>query len=490
MEVYCTRPGCPKPVNQFPDLDTNATLKSVQQKFCTTCGMPLILLGRYLPTKLLGKGGFGAAFLARDRYTPAMRQCVVKQFQPSGNLNPAQLKVAQDLFEREGEVLEQLGNRHPEIPDLLAFFELDVPSTMPGRTDRFFYLVQEYIDGQNMDDALEEKGKFSEAEIRELLVAILKILKFVHENGSIHRDIKPSNIMRHRDGRYYLLDFGAVKQVTAAQAVSGSGKSSTGIYSMGFAPLEQMSGNEVYASTDLYALGATCVTLLTGKPPEELFDAYRNVWDWRPSAQVSDRLANVLDRMLKALHSERFQSAEEVIEALNEPLPPPPPPPLTTPAPAVTPKTAQQPPTPPLPSAPPPVATAPAPSSTPASRFSLIEILGGAAFTGFEGSLLAIALISTLGTSLMGSGFWLGLLAILVGLQYRRVIERWDLMIIAVITFLVITVLPFLRDWGFVANLGLSSLMGVLVLAGLGALVAIAITILFQLVYRTLSNFF
>jgi serine/threonine-protein kinase len=116
MEIYCTRPSCPRPQNHFPDLDNKATLKTAQQKYCTSCGMPLILVGRYLPLKLLGQGGFGAAFLARDRYTPAMRQCVVKQFQPSGDLNPQQFQMAQDLFEREAEVLEQLGCRHPQIP--------------------------------------------------------------------------------------------------------------------------------------------------------------------------------------------------------------------------------------------------------------------------------------------------------------------------------------------------------------------------------------
>lgn len=266
MEVHCTRPVCPRPVNHFADLDNSATLRTVQQKYCTACGMPLILVGRYVPQKLLGRGGFGAAYLARDRYTPAMRQCVVKQFQPAGDLSPAQLEMAQKLFEREGEVLEELGNKHPQIPDLLAFFELDVPSRTPSKPDRFFYLVQEFIDGHDMEWELEQKKQFSEAEVLEVLTEILKVLKFVHSNGSIHRDIKPSNIMRHRDGRLFLLDFGAVKQLTSAAAGQGA-KASTGIYSMGFAPPEQMSGNTVYPATDLYALGVTCITLLTESSP-------------------------------------------------------------------------------------------------------------------------------------------------------------------------------------------------------------------------------
>ncbi|MBD0347246.1 MAG: serine/threonine protein kinase, partial [Coleofasciculus sp. Co-bin14] len=316
MEIYCTRPGCPRPQNFFPDLDDRATLQAAQQKYCMSCGMPLILVGRYIPLKLLGRGGFGTAFLARDRLTPAMRQCVVKQFQPSGDLNLQQIQIAQELFEREAEVLEQLGSHNDQIPDLFAFFPLTVPTQQVGKEDQFFYLVQEFIDGKNLEEELAEKGTFSEAEILEVLREILKVLKYVHENGSIHRDIKPSNIMRDRRGRLYLLDFGAVKQVTKAAAAGTAGRS-TGIYSMGFAPPEQMSGGQVYPSTDLYALAVTVITLLTGKEAGELYDSYSNQWHWRNYAQVSTPLANVLDRMLLATPNQRFPSAQEVLDALT-----------------------------------------------------------------------------------------------------------------------------------------------------------------------------
>ena len=133
MEVYCTRSSCPRPQNNFADLDDVATLKTTQQKYCTTCGMPLILKERYLPLKLLGRGGFGAAFLAIDRDTPRMRRCVVKQFKPSGDLTQSQLETAQKLFEREAEVLEDLGSQHDQIPDLFAFFELSVRGMQPGK---------------------------------------------------------------------------------------------------------------------------------------------------------------------------------------------------------------------------------------------------------------------------------------------------------------------------------------------------------------------
>lgn len=487
MEVYCTRPNCPRPQNYFGDLDDSATLKTVQQKYCITCGMPLILLGRYLSLKLLGRGGFGAAFLARDRYTPGMRHCVVKQFKPAFDLTSTQLEIAQNLFEREAEVLEELGTQHDQIPNLFAFFELTVASLQPEKQDKLFYLVQEFIDGKNLEEELAEKGKFSEAEVLEVLLAILPVLKFVHENNSIHRDIKPSNIMRHRNGKLYLLDFGAVKQVTKAAGVATS-RGSTGIYSIGFAPPEQMAGGEVYPSTDLYALAVTCLTLLTLKEPTELFDAKSNQWNWRSHATVSDRLADVLDRMLLLAPNQRFQSAQEVMTALNpvKTLQPPPPTPINPPL--------QVPPSPPQtntsgttplsplqsqqtqPPQPPPVARFPRPA------FSTLELLGGAGFSGFEGGLIAIALYSLLQSppiSLAASALILGFL---VFIQSRRWIEKFDLLIIAGITIAIIFFVPVLRD-------GLTiELVAFLALAA--GLVAIALTALFRLIYKLLSLLF
>ncbi|MCY7285179.1 MAG: protein kinase [Cyanobacteria bacterium CAN_BIN43] len=484
MEICCTRPSCPRPVNHFADLDDITTLKTIQQKFCTTCGMPLMLLGRYLPVRLLGQGGFGAAYLARDRYTPAMRQCVVKQFQPSGDLSPDQLQLAQSLFEREGQVLEQLGN-HPQIPDLLAFFELDVPNRNASKPDRFFYLVQEFIDGQNMEEEMAQKGKFSEAGVIELLEEILKVLKFVHENGSIHRDIKPSNIMRRRDGRFYLLDFGAVKQVATAPLAGQAGRASTGIYSMGFAPPEQMQGNVVYPATDLYALAVTCLMLLTGKDPSELYDAYSNSWKWRSAVKVSDRLAQVFDRMLLPTPSQRFQSADEVVAALKPTSAPPPISPKPAPTPAPT----------PAPIASKPAPTPPAPAPAPAIKrrpFSTLEILGGAAFTGFEGGLLAIALASLFGTALNPS-FWLvlaGVLGVMVFAQSRRWIERVDLMIIAAITLVLVLFVPFLSSIaGTLSGIGTPS--AIILLASIfSALTAVAVATVFRLIYNLLSRLF
>jgi len=461
MQIHCTRPGCARPLNHFPDLDDPNVLKSVPQKFCTHCGMPLILVGRYLPTKLLGQGGFGTAFLGRDRHTPKLRQCVVKQFQPSGNLNPAQLKIAQDLFEREAEVLEQLGREHPQIPDLFAFFELTVPNAQTRKDDKFFYLVQEYIDGQTLEEELSQTGKFSETEILKVLDQVLKILDFVHENGSIHRDIKPSNIMRHKNGRFYLLDFGAVKFVTKAV---GNVQSSTGIYSAGFAPPEQISGSQVFPSSDLYALAVTCIMLLTNKAPQDLFDSYSNTWKWRDFAQVSLQLGDVLDRMLRFSPADRYQSAEEVLTALV-------PKPVAPLSPVV---------------APPPKPVARRSYTLP--RFSTIEMMTSAVFTGFEGGVLAIALVSLLGTTAISAGFWVALIGILIVAQLWRFIEKVDFLILAIISLLIVGFVRQLNSAGGFINAG-NPFLNILIIAGFTGLFALAIALLFRLIYKLVSRF-
>ncbi len=446
--------------------------------------MPLLLLNRYMPQKLLGQGGFGAAFLARDRYTPGLRPCVVKQFQPSGNLTANQLQIAQDLFEREAEVLESLGNANSQIPDLYAFFELTVPDGRSGQSQQFFYLVQEFIDGQTMEDELIQQGPFSEAAVRQVLSEILEVLAFVHANGSIHRDIKPSNIMRHRKGRLYLLDFGAVKQATKG----GAAAHSTGIYSQGFAPPEQVAGAQVYPSSDLYALAVTAIQLLTGKPPNELYDSYKNSWKWQSFAQVSDRLAQILNRMLQPSASDRFQSAEEVLQALNQtpatphPATPAKPTPAASPAPTPV---AVSPPQPPL-SSPPPFS--PAKQRPTVGPFSALELLRGAALTGFEAGLLAIAMVSLLGT-MLGSGFWLLLLLILWILQWRRIMDWKDLLILSGLTLAGVWFFPILRQLPLTTGPMVLPAAQVVLLAVMAGLSAIAVTALFRLIYKLLSSF-
>jgi serine/threonine-protein kinase len=399
----------------------------------------------------LGQGGFGAAFLAVDRYSPKKAKCVIKQFQPSGNLSPQALEKAKNLFFQEAHVLEDLGREHPQIPDLYAFFPLKVKNQLTGEEEQFFYLAQEYIDGKNLEEILQQQQKpFQESEVKNILKELLLILKFIHENGSIHRDIKPSNIMRSQNGRLYLLDFGAVKQAT--NNPSNTQEKSTTIYSAGFAPPEQQLGNQVSAATDLYALAATCVMLLTNRDPDELYDPQKKVWNWQNYApNISSDLVRVFNKMLLANPRDRFQSSEEVLTALNPPPPSPPPSPIPPASPVMR-KT---------------------------SHFSLGETFANAAFTGFEGTLLVIALNSLVPSAGIVIAFMI--LGGLVLALFKKVIEGKDLPILAAIT-LAFLLIPQLQN-------GLS-FPEIAIIAVMAAIGAIAITAFFRLIYQIILRLF
>jgi serine/threonine protein kinase len=445
MEVYCTRPRCPRPKNHCPDLDDIATLKTTPQKYCTSCGMPLLLDGRYVPINLLKRGGFAAAFLARDRRIPGMPLCVVKQLQPAGNLTPEQLEIAERLFETEAEVLAYIGKEHAQIPELFAYFPVIVPSWQSEEQDQFFYLVQEYIDGQNLEDELAQKGKFSEQEAIDVMQEILQILKFIHDKKIIHRDIKPSNIMRRQDGRLVLLDFGAVKQVTAASISAGS---STGIYTVGFAAPEQIASNRVFPATDIYALAATILNLLSGEDPSQLFDPYINKWTWWKKVNIHQGFSYILDKMLLPAVNDRFQSADEVLDALGQYLT----------LPTII-----------------PVSTA-TPSPSPKLAFSIWELLAGAAFSGFEGALIAIALSSLIPSPIIALSLAFVILGLLIFAQTKRWIEKFYLLIITAISFAIVI---------FITKI---ATLQVVFLAVAASLMAIAITAIFRLIYKLLSR--
>lgn len=456
--------------------------------------MELILEGRYLPISILGKGGFGTAFLARDFSSPTRRQCVVKLFQPPVNLTPTQLNTALRLFGKEAEVLERLGLQHPQIPNLYAYFPLPVTNPLTNQSEELFYLVQEFLDGEDLEKILERDGALSEAEVTTVLKAILDVLGFVHRNGVIHRDVKPSNIMKGYDGRLSLLDFGAVKEVTAP---SGGQNGPTKISSPDFAPPEQIMNGSVNPTSDLYALAATCVVLLTNQSSNQLRDSSTNTWNWKAFAkQVSQELAQVLDKMLRPRPGDRYPSAEAVLADLAlvtqsglKQTSPVMAPPISPSAAQPAPKRAQTSVPQPAPAPAPPIAkakpVAPAKVSAPVQPISLIRFLGHAAFSGAEGGLLAIATFSLIGTSVLGGGVWLAMLAGLIFLQVRRTIEGVDLLIIAGITLG--AVIFFYPLHGVLAPLGGGTAL-ILVTTVMAAGAVVAIAVIFRLIFRLLSR--
>jgi formylglycine-generating enzyme required for sulfatase activity len=271
--------------------------------FCENCGSKILLDDRYRPIKFLGEGGFGRTFQAIDEKrlnTP----CVIKQFLPQ-QVGSAALAKATELFQQEAQRLQELG-KHPQIPDLEAFFPQD------GR----LYLVQDFIDGQNLLEEFENQGRLKEPQIRIILTELLPVLQFIHDNQVIHRDIKPENIIRSKNGQLFLIDFGVSKEtsgtiLTRVGTVTGT---------PGYAPPEQFRGM-VYHSSDLYSLAVTCVRLLTGHfqkadGADELFDTRKMQWQWQKYVSLSQELTTVLETMLQDIPTRRYDSAAEVLAAL------------------------------------------------------------------------------------------------------------------------------------------------------------------------------
>lgn len=295
---YCLNPQCAHPENL------------VESELCHSCGFQLLLRSRYHIIKALARGGFGATFLAQDKSLPDRPTCVVKQLRLSVNA-PEVLQMARDLFTREAKTLRKIGN-HPQVPRLIDSFE---------DTEQF-YLVQEYISGLTLQQEVKRSGPFSEAGIKQFLSEILPTLQDIHDQKVIHRDIKPANLIRRStDRKLVLIDFGAVKdQVTQTTVGQPDDRTTFTMYAVGtpgFAPPEQISMRPIYAS-DIYAVGVTCIYLLTGKSPKELdYNSLTGEILWHHKVQISDYLRKVLRKMVEGSVQHRFQSATEVLRALE-----------------------------------------------------------------------------------------------------------------------------------------------------------------------------
>ncbi|WP_431191345.1 macro domain-containing protein [Funiculus sociatus] len=266
------------------------------------------LSGRYQIISHLGGGGFGTTFIAEDRHLPGTPQCVVKQLTPKTIDHPLALQAAKRLFNREAEVLYQLGN-HNQIPRLFAHFE----------EEQEFYLVQEFIEGHELRQELPVGKKLSENFVIALLKEVLEILAFVHQQNVIHRDIKPSNLVRRKqDGKLVLIDFGAVKQF-GTQVINSQGATSftIAIGSPGYMPNEQIAGKPRFSS-DIYAVGMLAIQAFTGLHPRELpEDSNTSEIIWRDRVQASPNLANILDKMVCYDFRQRYQSAAQALQALD-----------------------------------------------------------------------------------------------------------------------------------------------------------------------------
>ena len=270
--------------------------------------MQTLLNNRYRVIQTLESGGFGETFLAEDTQMPSNRRCVIKQLRPIQN-NPQIYHLVQERFKREAAILEDLGGATKQIPTLYAYFQLD------GQ----FYLVQEWIEGDTLTRKVNEQGSLSENAVKEILVNLLTVTEYVHNQRIIHRDIKPDNIiLRHRDRKPVLIDFGAIRETMGTVVNSqGNPTSSIVIGTPGYMPSEQAAGRPVYSS-DLYSLGITAIYLLTGKQPQELeIDSHTGEILWHSYAlNVSPTFAVVIDRAIAYHPRDRYESATAMLEAL------------------------------------------------------------------------------------------------------------------------------------------------------------------------------
>ncbi|NJK38634.1 MAG: protein kinase [Oscillatoriales cyanobacterium RM2_1_1] len=293
---YCLNPQCLAPHN------------SEEAASCQRCGFALQLHGQYTAIQPLGKGGMGRTFRAVDAHQGATL-CVIKQFSAHLQTQSTLAKAAQ-LFTQEAIRLQELGS-HDQIPALVDSFE----------QDGFWYLVQQFIDGQDLLQEIEQSGAFDDAKIIQLLTDLLPVLSFIHGHQVIHRDIKPENIIRRKsDQKLILVDFGVAKYSQEMEHP----KTGTLTGTIGYAPLEQIRGGKAYPASDLYSLGMTCVHLLTQVSPNELFDPFSGELIWRSHLQqnhhtISHHLGQILDKLLQDVVKDRYQTATAVLQDLQYP---------------------------------------------------------------------------------------------------------------------------------------------------------------------------
>ncbi len=290
MTTLCVNPACPQPKN-----DDRAG-------GCTACGQPLCVADRYRCQQLLGQGGFGRTYLAVDEGRDPPLRCVVKQMSWAIEKNRPN---HHQRFHQEADRLATLG-QHPQIPALLG-----VVDSAQGQ-----FLVQEYVPGSNLDKFQQDLDLGGEALVRRVLYELLPVLAYIHDQGVIHRDIKPANIIAPPAPQpLVLVDFGAAKAVADPAQLK---QTATVIGSAGYAAPEQALGKAVFAS-DIFSLGVTCLHLLTGLHPFDLYSVGDDAWVWRPfvTAPVSQALGRVLDRMVNRRLLERYGTAQAVLADLR-----------------------------------------------------------------------------------------------------------------------------------------------------------------------------
>jgi len=258
-----------------------------------------ILHERYQLKQKLGQNAGRQTWLAEDLAISPTQRVIVKLLAFGGEVQWDDLK----LFEREAQILKQLN--HSRIPKYRDYFHIDERSL-------WFGLVQEYIPGSSLREHLNQGRRFTEEQVRKIAVEVLKILEFLHQlhPAVLHRDIKPSNLIWGEDEQIYLVDFGAVQD-----RAHHEGATFTVVGTYGYAPMEQFGGRAVPAS-DLYALGATLIHLLTGIAPADLPSRNLRI-SFEDQVNLSPSMISWIKMLIEPALEQRFKSASEALSALE-----------------------------------------------------------------------------------------------------------------------------------------------------------------------------
>jgi serine/threonine protein kinase len=253
-----------------------------------------VVAERYQILHPLGRGSFGHTWRARDR--AAERDVAIKVLDPRGVTD----WKAYELFEREAAVLRSL--RHPGVPEVHELLRTD------WRGSTVTLLVMEYVEGPSLERLIDEQRQIGADEALHLFDELLGILEYLHGRAPpvLHRDIKPSNIIVRPGGAPTLVDFGSVRRVAMGDEEAGS----TVVGTYGYMPYEQYMG-QATAASDLYALAATFLHLLTGRPPRDFMgeEGRIEVPDPLPG---DPRLRPLLAQMLRPSPAERPGGARDV----------------------------------------------------------------------------------------------------------------------------------------------------------------------------------
>ncbi|HYH97347.1 serine/threonine protein kinase [Hyalangium sp.] len=268
--------------------------RPVQGPRCDACGVP-VAPGGFRVLRQLAQGPHSRLFLAEGKGG----QVALKELLFALVPDAARLEG----FEREVGFLRQL--KHPCIPRLLASFREG-----SGVHTRL-YLAQEFVEGRSLLEELEEH-RFAEPEVRRIARQVLQVLVYLHGLSPqvIHRDLKPANIMRRPDGEIALVDFGSARDL-----VRGTTHGSTLVGTFGYMPPEQLGGT-VDETSDLYALGATLIHLLSRKSPDELLRPGMEI-AFEEAVHASAGMKAFLARLTDRDRSRRFPSAQAALEALD-----------------------------------------------------------------------------------------------------------------------------------------------------------------------------